>query len=128
MRKLFLGLSCNKFVKRRLSTIETVTETNEFFDFNTVERDIINRYFNLDTVTATFTIESEDFLNDFNKFNTHSIISKEMNETKKVLTFKYDERVIGIIDRAYAKGKIKHLCFSDEYAKFLKLVDDYKND
>lgn len=117
----------NEFVKRRLFNIDNVVETNEYFEFNTVEREILDSYFNLDTVVATFTIESDDFLNILKKYNTHSIISSNMEETKKVLTFKYNDRVIRFLDKAYGDGKIKHLCYSDEYQKFMKLVDDYKN-
>ena len=50
-----------------------------------------------------------------------------MDETKKVLTFKYNDRVVRFLDKAYKEGKIKHLCYSEEYQKFIKLVDDYKN-
>ena len=117
----------NEFVKRRLVNIDNVVETNEYFEFNTVEREILDSYFNLDTIVATFTIENDDFLDIFKKYNTHSIISSNMEETKKVLTFKYNDRVIRFLDKAYEDGKIKNLCYSDEYQKFMKLVDDYKN-
>ena len=106
--------------------------TEELFELNSYEKEVLVAYNKLDTITVSFRLLNNDnkIINNLvdRKIKSTQIIKRCHNDDNSLeeITMKYNEAMIKALIRANNKN-IEYLCFSDNYNNYIKLIGDRKN-
>ena len=127
-------LLCFDSIYDSLNVISNIYEKNiefteEYYEFNSYEKEVIDAYNNLDYIDISFKL-----LNNVSKYinrmisdeeykNFSSIVELKHEGVLENIKIKYDERIIDILKKANKKN-IDYLCFSDNYNTFIKLTEE----
>ncbi len=107
--------------------------TEECFEFNSFEKEVIEAYSDLEYIDISFKI-----LNDENKEinrmvaddryeRSYYVIEVEHDGPLNKIKIRYNERSIEALNKANKKN-IDYLCFSDNYNRYIKLTEEKKKE
>lgn len=124
---------CDSFCEVPHVYLKDIELTEEYYDFNSFETDVIDAYNDLEYIEASFKI-----LNDENKdinnlvaedsfVRSYKVLNLEQDGPLKKIKIRYNEKIIDDLNKAYKKN-IDYLCFSDNYNRYIKLTEQKKKE
>ncbi len=125
----FCEILLSRFIASAV-VIRDIEFTEEDFVINSYERDVLDLYNNLDVIDVSFVLlnDSSVFINNIIDNRRHllsfnRVLDIKNENNKYMLKIKYDKLLINRLIKENKKS-IDYLCFSDNYNKFIKLIDD----